>query len=83
MEIQLDHMPKRNQDTYFNYVHNNWLARSLPHDRRKPSSLAGCNMDTIEFIQYITNFNLVLPKQRKFPQNISINSINFLKQIPF
>jgi hypothetical protein len=74
IRVKLDHMSKRNPDTYFNYVHNNWLARSLPHDRRKLSSLAGCNMDTIQFIQYITNFNLVLPKHRNFPQNISINS---------
>jgi hypothetical protein len=40
-------------------------------------------MDTIEFIQYISNFNLVLPKQRNFPQNISIHAVNFLKQIPY
>jgi hypothetical protein len=40
-------------------------------------------MDTIQFIQYITNFNLVLPKHRNFHQNISIKPINFVQQSPF
>jgi hypothetical protein len=60
----------KKQDTYFNYINNNWLARSFPHNGWEFSSFGGCNMIAIEFVQDISNFKLVLQNKQNFNYSI-------------